>query len=54
MSIWKTFNTIYGPQGKKRESSYQDRQIFALFCKLDAQILGQNYLKGVIFTKIVK
>ena len=37
---WKAFNTKFGPQWEDRESSYQIRQILALFCKLVALILG--------------
>ena len=37
---WKAFNTKFEPQWKDRESSYQVRQILALFCKLVALILG--------------
>ena len=36
----KVFNTKFGSQGKDRKNSYKVRQIFALFCKLVALILG--------------
>ena len=39
---WKAFNTNFGRQGKDQDSSYQVRQILALFCKLVAPILGKN------------
>ena len=31
---WKTFNTKFGPQSKERKSSYQIRQILALFLQI--------------------
>ena len=37
---WKAFNIKFGPPWKDRESSYQVRQMLALFCKLVALILG--------------
>ena len=50
----KAFNTKFGPQWKDRKSSYQVRQIFALFCKLVALILGLNCIQVLRVTKIVK
>ena len=37
---WKSFNTKFEPQWKDGKSSYQVRQILALFCNLVALILG--------------
>ena len=37
---WKAFNTKFEPQWKDQKSSYQVRQILALFRKLVALILG--------------
>ena len=37
---WKAFNTKFGPQWKDRKSSYQVRQVLAVFCKLVALISG--------------
>ena len=37
---WKIFNTKFEPQWKDRKSSYQVRQMLALFCKPVALILG--------------
>ena len=51
---WKALCTKFGPHWKGRESSYQVRQILALFCKLVALILGQNCVKDLSVTKIVK
>ena len=36
---WKSFNTKFGPERKGRKSSYQVRQILALYCYLVALIL---------------
>ena len=51
---WNSFNAKFQPQSKDRKSSYQERQSLALFCKLFALILGQNSMKGLRVTKIVK
>ena len=51
---WNSFNTKIQPQQKDRNSSYQVRQILALFYNLVALILGWNYVKGLRVTKIVK
>ena len=37
---WNAFNTNFWPQKKDHKSSYQVRQIFALFCNLIALTLG--------------
>ena len=37
--IQKSFNTIFGPQWKDQKSSYQVRQMLALFCNLVALML---------------
>ena len=50
----KAFNTKFGPQWKDRKSRSQVKEMFALFCKLVALILGQNCIKLVRVTKIVK
>ena len=50
----KSCKTIFGPQRKDRKSSYHVRQISALFCKLVALNLGQNCVKDIKVTKIVK
>ena len=42
----------FWPQWKDRTSSYQVRQILALFCNLITLILGENYVKGLRITKI--
>ena len=47
----KVFNIKFGPRWKDRKSSYQGRQILALFCKLAALILDLNYVKGFPFPK---
>ena len=36
---WKAFNSKLEPQCKDQESSYQVKQILAIFCKLVALIL---------------
>ena len=51
---WKSFNTKVEPQQKDRNSSYQVRQILALFYNLVAVILGWNCVKGLRVTKTVK
>ena len=51
---WKPFNTKCGLQWKDQESSYQVRQILALFCMLVALILDWNWIKGFRVTKIIK
>ena len=50
----KTFNRKFGLQYKDRKSSYQVRQILALFCKSVALTLGQNCVKSLRITEIVK
>ena len=50
----KGFNTKFGPQWKDWPSSFQWRQIWALFFKLLALILGWNCVKGSRITKTVK
>ena len=37
---WESFNTKFQPQQKNRKSSYQVREILALFCDLIPLILG--------------
>ena len=37
---WKSFNTKFQPQWKYQKSSYQAKQILALFCNLIFLILG--------------
>ena len=50
---WKSFDTEFGPQWKDQEKSYQVKENLALFCTVVALILGWNYVKGLIVTKIV-
>ena len=50
----KAFNTKFGPQWKDRKSRSQVKEMFALSCKLVALILGQNCIKVLRVTKIVK
>ena len=52
--IWNAFNTKFQAQWKDRKRSYRVRQLFALFCNLIALTLGQNSVKGLRVTKIVK
>ena len=51
---WKVFNAKFGPQQKDRGSSYQVRQILALFYKLVAPILGFKCVKDLRFAKVIK
>ena len=51
---WRSFNIKLEPQWKDRKSSYQVRQILALFCNLIALILGWHCVKGLRVNKIVK
>ena len=51
---WNSFNTKFRPQWKYRKSSYQVKQISALFCNLIVLILGQNSVNNLRVTKIVK
>ena len=50
----KFFNTKFWAQWKGQKSSYQIRQILALFCSLNALILDWNSMSGLRVTKIVK
>ena len=50
----KVFNTKFGPQGKYQGSTYQVRQVLAIFFKVVALILSLNCLKGLRVTKIIK
>ena len=52
--IWKGFNTKKELYWKKQDSSYQVRQISVLFRKVVALILGENSVKYLRFTKIMK
>ena len=49
-----SFNTIFQPQSKFRKSSYEVRQLLAVFCYLIALILGENSVKSFGVIKIVK
>ena len=51
---WKFFKTKFRPQWKDRKSNYKVREILALFSKLIALILGENGVKDLRVTKIVK
>ena len=51
---WHSFTTKFQTQWKDRESSYDVRLIFGLFCSSIAFILGLNSVKGVRVTKNVK
>ena len=51
---WDTFNTKFGPQWKDQKSSYQVRQILAIFSNLTAIFLVWNSLNGLRVTKNVK
>ena len=50
----ESYNTKFGPQRKDRKSSYRARQISALFCHLFALTLGENCVKCIRVTEIVK
>ena len=51
---FKVFQYKVWTSAKNRKSSYQERQILALFCNLDTLILGQNCIKDLRVTKSVK
>ena len=51
---WHSFNTKFQTQWKDRESSYDLRIIFGLFCHSIALILGLNSEKELKVTKNVK
>ena len=49
-----SFNIKFRPQWKDRKSSYQQRQILALFYKLIALILGKTAWKALELPKLSK
>ena len=51
---WNSFNTKFWSQWKDRKSSYQVREILALFCNLIALILSWNSVKTLRNTKILE
>ena len=51
---WNFFNTKVQPQWKDQKSSYQVRQILAIFSNLTAIFLVWNSVKGLRVTKNVK
>ena len=51
---WKSFNTKFGHQWKIRKSSYQARQILALFVNSVALILVWNCVNDFRVTKIAR
>ena len=51
---WIAFNTQFGPQCKDWNIRYWARQISALFCKLVAQILHSDCVKGLRAVKSLK
>ena len=51
---WNSFNTKFEDQWNSWKSSYQVKQILALFCYLIPLILGYSSVQGLRVTKIVK
>ena len=51
---WNSFNTKFEDQWKSWKSSYQVKEILALFCYLIPLILGLSSVEGLRVTKIVK
>ena len=51
---WNCFNTKFQPQGKDWKSSYQIKEVLALFCLSIALMVGYNCVKELRVTKIVK
>ena len=52
--MWNFFNTKFLPQWKDWSSSYQVKQVIALFCNLNAVMLGYYSSKDLRVTEIVK
>ena len=51
---WNFFNTKFPPQSKDWKSSYQAKQVLALFWNLIDLLFVYNSVKGVRVTKILK
>ena len=51
---WNSFKTKFQDKCKAWKSSYQVKEILAVFCYLIPLILGQSSMESLRFTKIVK
>ena len=52
--MWNSSHIKFGLQRRDQEKSYQATHILVIFTKSIALNLGQNNVKGLIFTKILK